>query len=166
MLGAARVWYAMSRDGLLPRWFARLQPTFRTPYRPTLIIGAVTAIVSGFVPIETLAVLVNIGVLSAFVVVCASVLILRRRSPEMERGFRTPLMPFTPIFCIAASLLLIASLGWETLLRFVIWLIIGLVIYFLYSRRHSLLARGETGIERDTNPPRDRRTARPRVESP
>lgn len=149
MLGAARVWFAISRDGLLPRWFARPHPSFRTPYRPTLIIGIVTAVVAGFIPIETLAVLVNIGVLSAFVVVCASVLILRRRSPEMERGFRTPLMPFTPIFGILASLLLIYSLGWETLVRFVIWLLIGLVIYFLYSRRNSLLARGETGLERE-----------------
>lgn len=137
MLGAARVWFAISRDGLLPQWFARPHPRFRTPYRPTIIIGVLTALVAGFFPIDVVASLVNIGVLSAFVLVCASVLILRRRSPEMERGFRTPLVPIIPIFGILASLALILSLGPGVWLRFAVWLLIGLVIYFLYSRHHS-----------------------------
>ncbi|MCA3747590.1 MAG: amino acid permease [Rubrobacter sp.] len=149
MLGAARVWFAMSRDGLLPRWFCRLHPSYRTPYRPTAILGVATALVAGFFPITTVAELVNIGVLSAFIIVCASVWILRRTRPDLPRSFRTPLVPLVPIIGIAFSAVLIASLPPATWARFAVWMAVGLVIYFLYSRRRSLLARGELGIERD-----------------
>jgi basic amino acid/polyamine antiporter, APA family len=152
MLSTSRIWFALSRDGLLPRWFARSHrwfarshPRFRTPYRPTIIVGVLTAVVAGLFNIESVAELVNIGGLSSFIVVCAAVWILRWRSPELERGFRTPLVPLVPIIGIVVSLILIASLPSVTWVRFAIWIAIGVVIYFAYSRRHSRLA-----TERDT----------------
>jgi basic amino acid/polyamine antiporter, APA family len=106
----------------------------------------VTAIFAGFIPIVTLAELVNAGVLAAFILVCAAIIILRYRSPELERGHRAPLVPAIGIIGL---FILIVSLGPDTWIRFVIWLGLGLVVYFLYSRHHSFLARGELGIERD-----------------
>jgi basic amino acid/polyamine antiporter, APA family len=146
MLAAARVFFAISRDGLLPRWFARTHPTYKTPYRPTLIIGVLTALVAGFLPIAEVALLVNIGVLSAYIIVCASLILLRRSNPEMERPFRTPLMPLTPLISIVFSAVLIASLPASTWVRFAIWMVIGLVVYFAYGRSHSRLASSETDI--------------------
>lgn len=141
MLASARIWFSMSRDGLLPRWFSAIHPKYRTPHRPTLIVGVVTAMVSGLTPIAEVAELVNIGTLSAFIVICSSVMILRYRRPELERSYRTPLVPFIPLIGIGFSIWLIASLPPVTWLRFLIWLGIGLVIYFLYGIRNSNLAR-------------------------
>ncbi|MBL1256773.1 amino acid permease [Methylocystis sp. Sn-Cys] len=142
LLGCARIWFAMSRDGLLPQWFAVVHPRFRTPYRPTLIAGALTAIVAALYPIKEVAELVNIGTLSAFVVICVAVIVLRKTRPDAPRSFRTPFVPFTPLAGVAFSLWLLSRLpaiAWE---RFLIWMAIGLAIYFLYSRRHSRLAHG------------------------
>jgi basic amino acid/polyamine antiporter, APA family len=147
MLAAARVFFAISRDGLLPRWFARTHPTYKTPYRPTLIIGVLTALVAGFLPIAEVALLVNIGVLSAYIIVCASIILLRRRNPEIERPFRAPLVPLTPIISIVFSAVLIASLPTTTWVRFGIWMAIGLIVYFAYSRRHSRLASSEVDVD-------------------
>lgn len=144
MLGAARIWFALGRDGLLPGWFSELHPRYQTPHRTTAILGVITAVFAGLIPLGTLATLVNIGVLSAFVLVCLAVVILRYRSPEMERGFRTPLMPVLPIVGIIGSLVLIYSLGPGTWVRFIIWLGIGFVVYFLYSRHNSVLGREGT----------------------
>lgn len=143
LLGCARIWFAMSRDGLLPQWFAVVHPRFRTPYRPTLIVGALTAIVAALYPIKEVAELVNIGTLSAFVVICVAVIVLRKTRPDAPRSFRTPFVPFTPLAGVAFSLWLLSRLpiiAWE---RFLIWMAIGLAIYFLYSRRHSRLACAE-----------------------
>jgi basic amino acid/polyamine antiporter, APA family len=140
LLGCARIWFAMSRDGLLPGWFAVVHPRFRTPHRPTLIAGALTAVVAALFPIKEVAELVNIGTLSAFVVICVAVIVLRGTRPDAPRSFRTPFMPVTPLVGIAFSLWLLSRLpaiAWE---RFLIWLAIGLAIYFLYGRRHSRLA--------------------------
>ncbi|MDQ3760612.1 MAG: amino acid permease [Actinomycetota bacterium] len=139
-LGAARVWFAISRDGLLPGWFAAIHPKHRTPHRPTWIIGLVTAAVAGFTPIEDVATLVNIGVLTAFIIVCVSVLVLRRTRPDAPRSFRTPWMPVVPLVGIGFSIWLISSLEPATWWRFGIWMGIGLLIYVAYSRRHSRLA--------------------------
>lgn len=149
-LGAARVWFAISRDGLLPGWFAAIHPEHRTPHRPTWIIGAVTAVVAGFTPIEDVATLVNIGVLTAFIIVCVSVLVLRRTRPNAPRSFRTPWMPVVPLVGIGFSTWLISSLEPATWWRFGIWMAIGLLIYVAYSRRHSRLAvaAGPTGFSR------------------
>jgi APA family basic amino acid/polyamine antiporter len=141
MLGCARIWFAMSRDGLLPAWFARVHPRFRTPHRPTLIAGTLTALVAGFFPIREVAELVNIGTLSAFAVMCSAVIVLRHTRPDVPRTFRTPFVPFIPIAGIGFSLWLLSKLpgiAWE---RFLIWMILGLCLYFSYGRRHSKLAR-------------------------
>lgn len=140
LLGCARIWFAMSRDGLLPAWFAVSHPRFRTPYRPTLIAGALTAVVAALYPIKEVAELVNIGTLSAFVVICAAVIVLRRTRPDAPRGFRTPFMPFTPIIGIAFSIWLLTRLPVVAWTRFLLWLLLGLAVYFLYGRRHSRLA--------------------------
>ncbi|PPD45167.1 MAG: amino acid permease [Methylocystis sp.] len=141
LLGCARIWFAMSRDGLLPGWFAVVHPRFRTPHRPTLIAGALTAVVAALYPIREVAELVNIGTLSAFVVICVAVIVLRRTRPDAPRTFRTPFVPFTPLAGVGFSLWLLSRLpaiAWE---RFLIWMALGLAVYFLYGRRHSKLAQ-------------------------
>ncbi|MEU0602604.1 amino acid permease [Streptomyces sp. NPDC006393] len=143
LLGQARVFFAMSRDGLLPRFFSHTHPRFRTPYRPTILLGVVIAIIAGFTSLSELAELVNIGTLFAFIVVAISVIILRRTRPDLPRAFRTPLVPFVPVLSVLASLWLMLNLPAETWLRFAIWMAIGFVVYFLYGRTHSRLALRE-----------------------
>lgn len=130
----------MSRDGLLPRWFAKTHPTRRVPTRVTWIVGVASAAIAGFVPIGEAAELTNIGILLAFAVVCTAVIVLRYRRPDLPRTFRTPLMPVTPAIGVIASVWLITYLRVETWLRFAVWLVIGLVVYFGYSYRRSALA--------------------------
>ena len=141
MLAAARIAFALARDGLLPGWFARVHPRYGTPYRPTVILGVFTALVAGLLPIGEVAELINIGTLMAFIIICASVLVLRRRRPELPRAFRVPAVWAVAPIGIAFSLLLIAGLPWITMERFVVWMVIGLVVYFFYGIRHSRLAR-------------------------
>ncbi|MDO0924634.1 amino acid permease [Streptomyces sp. TG1A-8] len=142
MLGVTRVWFSMSRDGLLPRWFARTHPTRHVPTRVTWIVGAGSALIAGFVPIGQAAELTNIGILLAFVVVCAAVIVLRYRQPELPRTFRTPWMPFVPALGVVFSVWLITFLQWQTWARFAVWFLIGCLIYFGYSYRRSALAGG------------------------
>ncbi|WP_327272274.1 amino acid permease [Streptomyces sp. NBC_01224] len=137
LLGQTRVFFAMSRDGLLPRFFSVTHPRFRTPYRPTILLGVIIAIVAGFTSINELATLVNIGTLFAFVVVALGVMVLRRTRPDLHRAFRTPWVPLIPILSVAASVWLMLNLPAETWLRFAIWMAIGVVIYFAYGRGHS-----------------------------
>ncbi|WP_424211275.1 amino acid permease [Streptomyces sp. BI20] len=139
LLGQTRVFFAMSRDGLLPRGFSRTHPRFGTPYRPTILLGVIIAVVAGFTSINELATLVNIGTLFAFVVVALGVIILRRTRPDLPRAFRTPLVPLLPIVSVLASLWLMLNLPAETWLRFGIWMVLGFVVYFAYGRRHSRL---------------------------
>lgn len=143
MLAAARIWFSLSRDGLLPAWFAKVHPSSGTPYRPTLILGVLTAAAAGLLPLDELAKLVNIGALSAFVVICTAVLVLRYRKPDLPRAFRTPLVPLVPLLGIGFSIWLLALLPWTTWERFLVWLLIGLLVYFGYGIRHSKLARNE-----------------------
>jgi APA family basic amino acid/polyamine antiporter len=143
LLGQSRVFFAMSRDGLLPRFFSHTHPRFRTPYRPTILLGVVIAVVAGFTRLSVLAELVNIGTLFAFIVVAISVIILRRTRPDLHRAFRTPLVPLVPVLSVCASLWLMLNLPAETWLRFAIWMAIGFVVYFLYGRSHSRLAGRE-----------------------
>jgi APA family basic amino acid/polyamine antiporter len=140
MLAAARIWFALSRDGLLPGWFAKVHPVHGTPYRPTLAIGVFTAIVAGCVPLGEVAKLVNIGVLSAFIVICASVWVLRVRKPDLPRAFRTPWVPVIPIIGILFSVWLLSELALITWCVFLIWIALGLIVYLAYGRRHSKLA--------------------------
>ncbi|MGW5656050.1 amino acid permease [Streptomyces humi] len=143
LLGQSRVFFAMSRDGLLPRFFSHTHPKFRTPYRPTILLGVVIAIVAGFTSLSELAELVNIGTLFAFIVVAISVIILRNTRPDLERSFRTPWVPVLPIVSVLASLWLMLNLPAETWLRFAVWMVIGFGVYFLYGRSHSRLAQRE-----------------------
>jgi len=140
MLAAARIWFALARDGLLPPWFAKVHPRYGTPYRPTMILGVATALVAGLLPIGEVAELVNIGTLAAFIVICSSIIVLRVRKPDLPRAFRTPWVPVVPLVGIGFSLWLISGLPMITMERFVIWMAIGLVIYFGYGMRHSKLA--------------------------
>ncbi|MEU7000127.1 amino acid permease [Nonomuraea sp. NPDC046570] len=144
MLGVTRVWYAMSRDGLLPQWFAKLHPVRRVPTRITWIVGAVSAIIAGFLPIREAAELTNIGILLAFVVVCIAVIVLRYRQPDLPRSFRMPGMPVVPAIGVVFALWLITFLSPVTWLRFAAWFLLGLIIYFAYSYRHSELSPRRT----------------------
>ncbi|MGW5605827.1 amino acid permease [Streptomyces sp. NPDC003753] len=143
LLGQTRVFFAMSRDGLLPRFFSRVHPRFKTPHRPTILLGVVIAVVAGFTSLSELAELVNIGTLFAFIVVAIGVVILRRTRPDLPRAFRTPFVPVVPILSVCASLWLMLNLPAETWLRFAVWLVIGFVVYFLYGRSHSRVGRAE-----------------------
>jgi APA family basic amino acid/polyamine antiporter len=145
MLGQSRVFYSMSRDGLLGAWAGKVHPRFRTPYIATVYVGIFVALVSGTFPIQILGELVSIGTLLAFVLVCAGVLILRKTRPDLERPFKTPLVPLVPILGIVSCLLLMATLPGDTWIRLAVWLVIGFVIYFGYGKKHSVLQRELSG---------------------
>ncbi len=140
-LGQARIWFAMSRDGLLPAAFSKVHKRFRTPAFSTWIAGLVVAIPSGIFSIGTLVDLTNIGTLFAFILVSIAVLVLRKKQPDRKRGFRVPFHPWFPLFSLLCCFVLMASLTVENWIRFFIWLAIGLVIYFRYSRKHSQLSK-------------------------
>ncbi|KUI48489.1 amino acid permease [Mycobacterium sp. GA-1199] len=142
VLGQTRVFFAMSRDGLIPRGLARTG-RHGTPVRITLIVGALVAITASVFPIGRLEEMVNIGTLFAFVLVSAGVIVLRRSRPDLERGFRVPGVPWLPIASIVACVWLMLNLTALTWIRFLIWMAIGVAIYFLYGRRHSVLGRRE-----------------------
>ena len=139
LYGQSRIFYAMAYDGLLPGLFAHVHPRLQTPYASQLLIGTAVALVAAFVPIEVLGEMVSIGTLLAFVLVCGSVIYLRRSDAFVRRPFRVPGVPVVPLLGIAFCLLLMAGLPWETWLRLVVWLVIGLAIFFGYGRRHSKL---------------------------
>jgi len=138
-LGQARIWFAMSRDGLLPPIFGRVHPHFRTPAVATWVAGLIVGIPAGLFDIGTLADLSNIGTLFAFALVALGVLILRYRQPERQRAFRAPGGPLAPLMTLFTCLLLMAGLPINSWLRFLVWLAIGLIIYGGYGRRHSAL---------------------------
>ncbi|PZG00830.1 amino acid permease [Micromonospora deserti] len=143
MLGVTRVWFAMSRDGLLPAWFGKLHPVRRVPSRVTWIVGVGSALIAGFLPIRQAAELTNIGILLAFVVVCIAVIVLRYRRPDAPRTFRLPGMPVVPAVGALFSIWLITFLAPETWLRFAVWFVFGGLIYAFYGYRRSRLARRE-----------------------
>jgi APA family basic amino acid/polyamine antiporter len=143
LMGQPRVFYSMARDGLLPPVFGKVHPRFKTPYVTTIMTGIVAAVVAGFFPIGLLGELVSIGTLLAFVIVCAGVLVLRYRSPNLARPFRTPFVPVVPILGILICGYMMSSLPPATWKRLIYWMVLGLLVYFLYSRSHSKLARAE-----------------------
>jgi APA family basic amino acid/polyamine antiporter len=143
LLGQSRIFYAMSRDGLLPEAFSRVHPRFRTPYIPTVLTGIAVGVTAALLPIEEIAELTNIGTLFAFVLVCLGVWILRHQEPSMHRPFRTPLVPLVPILGVVFCTYLMTSLPVVTWIRFVVWLGIGMVIYFTYSRFNSRVGAEE-----------------------
>lgn len=142
MLSQSRVLMSMARDGLLPRnFFGAVHERFRTPWKSTILTGVFVGLLSAFLPLSILFDLVNIGTLFAFVIVCAAVLIMRKTNPDAERPFRVPFMPLVPILGIATCLLLMFTLPADNWLRLFVWLLIGFVIYFAYSRKHSIMAK-------------------------
>jgi len=154
LLGQSRIFFAMSRDGLLPPLFSRVHPRFRTPHLSTLIVGGIVSLFAGFFPLELIVELVSIGTLFAFVLVSIGVVVMRRIAPEQHRAFRCPWaeldlrrgkLPWIPIASVAACSYLMASLPLPTWIRFVAWLVAGLAIYWLYGSRRSRVARAARG---------------------
>jgi basic amino acid/polyamine antiporter, APA family len=138
LLGQTRVLYSMANDGLLPKkFFAAIHPKFRTPYKNTILVGLLAAIIGSTVPIDDIGKMVNIGTLLAFVIVCIAVIVLRRTNPGQERPFRTPWVPWIPTLGVFFNGYMMYKLGWINWARLIIWLAIGMVIYFTYSRKHS-----------------------------
>lgn len=145
MIGATRIIFAMSRDALLPASLAKVHPRFRTPWLISILVTVIVALTAGFTPIGVLEQMVNIGTLSAFVLVAVGVIVLRRKRPDLKRSFRVPLNPWLPGLSALICIYLMLNLTVETWLRFLIWLAAGFVIYFAYSRRHSRI--GQPGYE-------------------
>ena len=141
LLGQPRIFHSMAKDGLLPPVFSRVHPKFKTPYVSTLMTGFVALILAGILPIHVLGELVSIGTLLAFVIVCCSIIVLRKSRPEIPRPFRTPFVPVVPVLGALICYLQMASLPWQTWARLVVWMIIGFVIYFTYGIRNSRLRK-------------------------
>lgn len=141
LLGQIRIFFAMSRDGLLPPMFSCIHPRWRTPQLGTLATGLTAAMIAGFFPLKLLGELISIGTLLAFMVVCLGVMVLRRRLPGLKRPFRVPGYPWTPALGVASCLALMLSLPRDTWIRLMVWLILGAGVYLAYGRRHSLLHR-------------------------
>ncbi|MFN7946530.1 MAG: amino acid permease [Blastocatellia bacterium] len=151
VMGQPRVFYSMSKDGLLPTWAAKVHPKYQTPHITTAITGAIVAILAGFVPISLLGELVSIGTLFAFVIVGTGIIILRETNPDMKRPFRVPLSPIIPIGTVVSAAYLMNSLPLDTWIRLIDWMSIGLVIYFAYSYANSRLGTGK-GAEAQAAP--------------
>ena len=139
IFGQTRVFFAMSRDGLLPKVFGEVHPKFGTPAKSTILVGVATALIAGFTPIGIVAELTNIGTLAAFVVVSAAVIVLRKKRPDLKRSFKCPWVPVVPALAILFCLGLIFNLPLITQIRFVVWLALGVIIYFAYSKKHSVM---------------------------
>ncbi|MES2826577.1 MAG: amino acid permease [Bacteroidota bacterium] len=152
LLGQSRVFYSMSKDGLLPAVFSKLHPKFKTPYKGNLVILVLVGIFAAFVPGDVVGHMTSIGTLFAFMLVCIAVIILRKTNPELPREFKTPWVPVVPILGVIACGAMIFGLGWENWLRLFVWLALGFIIYFTYSKKHSKL--GTEGITVDpVDPP-------------
>jgi APA family basic amino acid/polyamine antiporter len=148
LLGQTRIFYSMSRDGLLPSMFQSVHPTFRTPHVSTILTGTIVAFAAGVLPIRVLSVLVSMGTLLAFVLVCIGILVLRRTSPEIERPFRTPGLPWVPLLGAGFCLMQMVALPGTTWERLIIWLVIGMLVYFGYGRRNAERTRAERLVDR------------------
>ena len=144
LMGQPRIFYSMSRDGLLPKVFSKVHPQFKTPVISTIVTGSVALVISGIFPINVLSELVSIGTLLAFVMVCAAVLVLRKTHPHIERPFKTPLVPYVPIGGILVCLAQMVPLPGPTWERLIAWLAVGVLIYFFYGINHSKVNQGKT----------------------
>ncbi|PWT85701.1 MAG: amino acid permease [Proteobacteria bacterium] len=155
LLGQTRVLYSMANDGLLPKkFFAAIHPKFRTPYKNTIAVGLLAAIVGSLTPIDDIGRMVNIGTLLAFVIVSIAVMVLRRTNPDQPRPFRTPWVPVIPILGVVVNGYMMYNLGWINWARLIIWLVLGLVVYFTYSRHHSRVSNPQARQEAEAQVPR------------
>ena len=139
LLGQSRVFYSMGKDGLLPKMFSDLHSKFKTPYKANIAILIIVGGFAAFIPGDIVGDMTSIGTLFAFVLVCISVIILRKKEPDMVREFRTPFVPLVPLLGVAACVLMMVGLGWTNWLRLFAWMAIGILIYFVYSRKNSKL---------------------------
>ena len=139
LLGQSRVFYSMGKDGLLPKFFSDVHPKFKTPYKANLVILVIVGLFAAFIPGDIVGDMTSIGTLFAFILVCISVIVLRKTEPDMKREFKTPFVPFVPILGVIVCLAMIYGLGWTNWLRLIVWLVIGLVVYFAYSKKNSNL---------------------------
>jgi APA family basic amino acid/polyamine antiporter len=146
LLGQTRIFYSMSRDGLLPPLFGRVHPRFRTPHLSTLITGVAVAVGAGLLPLTTLSHLVSMGTLLAFTLVCIGIIVLRRTAPDLHRPFRTPGMPWVPVLGALVCVAQMVGLPWETWVRLVVWLVLGMGIYLAYGRRRASAVRDAHGL--------------------
>jgi len=146
MMAQPRIFYSMANDGLLPPFAKKIHSKFRTPHITSIITGIAVALAAGFTPIGALGELVSIGTLLAFVIVSLGVIFLRYQRPELERPFKTPLVPFVPILSALVSFALMAGLPWPTWRRLIIWMAIGIVIYFSYGYSHSEVRKRDTAL--------------------
>src|SRR4029079_6191288 len=138
LLGQSRVLYSMANDGLLPKkFFAAIHPKFRTPWKNTMLVGILAAVVGSVTPIDDIGKMVNIGTLLAFVIVCIAMLVLRPTDPAQPRPFRTPWVPLVPILGVLFNGYMMYKLGWVNWARLIVWLAIGMIVYFAYGRKHS-----------------------------
>lgn len=146
LLGQSRVFYSMSKDGLLPKVFSDLHPKFNTPYKSNIVLCVFISLFAGLVPISVVGEMTSIGTLLAFVMVCIGILILRKKQPNLERPFKTPFVPLVPILGILTCVLMMISLPFDTWLRLIVWLAIGFIIYFIYGKKNSKLRNSKTDI--------------------
>lgn len=144
LLGQPRIFYSMSKDGLLPSVFSKVHPKFKTPYLSTIITGSVAMIIAGILPISILGELVSIGTLMAFIIVCISVLVLRKSRPDIHRPFKTPWVPAIPVLGAFICFIQMAALPRDTWLRLIIWMLVGFIIYFSYGIKHSKIRQNKT----------------------
>ncbi|MBD0259088.1 MAG: amino acid permease, partial [Cytophagales bacterium] len=144
LMGQSRVFFSMSKDGLLPRIFSEVHPTFRTPWKSNLMFMVFVSLFAAFVPVTVVGEMTSIGTLFAFILVCIGVLVMRRTMPNVPRAFKTPLVPLVPILGIVTCLAMMASLPLDTWVRLIVWMLIGVIIYFVYSRKHSVLTSKQT----------------------
>lgn len=152
LLGQSRVFYSMSRDGLLPKVFSEIHPKYKTPYKASWFILILVGLFAAFVPGDIVGDMTSIGTLFAFILVCVAVIVLRKTNPGLKREFKTPWVPFVPILGALVCGLMILGLGWPNWLRLILWLMIGFVIYFGYSKKHSLLQNKKTADGTDNLP--------------
>lgn len=143
LLGQSRVFYAMGKDGLLPKFFSHVHPKFQTPYKANLVILVIVGLFAAFIPGDIVGDMTSIGTLFAFILVCISVIILRKREPDMVREFKTPFVPLVPLLGVAVCLAMIYGLGWLNWMRLIVWMVLGVAIYFIYSKKHSELGKKE-----------------------
>ncbi|KGO86414.1 amino acid permease [Flavobacterium rivuli WB 3.3-2 = DSM 21788] len=143
LLGQSRVFYAMGKDGLLPSFFSHLHPKFQTPYKANLVILVIVGLFAAFIPGDIVGDMSSIGTLFAFILVCISVIVLRKTEPDMKREFKTPLVPFVPILGVIVCFAMIYGLGWLNWLRLIVWMVLGVIVYFSYSKNSSILGKKE-----------------------
>jgi basic amino acid/polyamine antiporter, APA family len=153
LMGQSRIFFTMSKDGLLPKIFSDVHPKFQTPYKANLFFAVFVSLFAAFVPVAVVGEMVSIGTLFAFVLVCVGVMVMRKSDPKTPRPFRAPWVPFVPIAGIIICMSMMFSLPGDTWVRLAVWMIIGLIIYFVYSKNHSLIRKGIVAVPKDPEPP-------------